>query len=393
MSCFVRKLSSIKKKHLPLAGGKAANLGEMIQGGLPVPEGFVILTRAYQVFIQENGLQEEIDRLRQDAASLQAEELERAAQRIRHRINQSTVPDRILCEIDRAYRELGAGVVAVRSSAIDEDLPGASFAGQYSTYLNVSGGEDLKAHVRRCWASLWNYRALSYRLRQGVDGEDPAHGIVVQRMINAEKSGILFTANPVNGRRDRMLLNASWGLGEAIVGGEVTPDEWLICRDSGRVLRETIAEKKLMTVQRVDGVGECPVPGEKQQASALSGGEISRLHQLGTEVQRLFGSPQDIEWVFCDSKLYLVQARPITSLYPLPRGTQQRDDLRVYVNFSLASQGMHEPLTPMGESIFLKTFVAPARLFNRHIVDERDLWWTKEICGGWRASEVACSST
>jgi len=381
MSCFVRKLSSIRKKHLPLAGGKAANLGEMMQQGLPVPEGFVILTRAYQIFIQENGLQEEIDRLPQDAASVEAQELEQAAERVRHRITQAVVPERILCEIHRAYRELGEGVVAVRSSAIDEDLPDASFAGQYSTYLNISGREDLKAHVRRCWASLWNYRALSYRLRQQADGEDPAHGIVVQQMISAEKSGILFTANPVNGRRDRMLLNASWGLGEAIVGGEVTPDEWLICHDSGRVLRETIAEKKLMTVRQLDGVGECPVPEEKQRTPTLSDGEISHLHEMGTKAQRHFGSPQDIEWAHSDGEFYVVQTRPITSLYPLPQGAKQGDDLRVYVNFSLVSQGMHEPLTPMGESIFLKTFVAPARLFDRRIVDERDLWWMESVGG------------
>ncbi len=381
MSSFVRNLSSIRRRHLALAGGKAVNLGEMMEAGLPVPDGFVILTSAYRTFIEENGLQEEIEGLLTDLSSLEARELERTAEHIRRRIVRAVTPDGIRREIDAAYGKLGEGAVAVRSSATAEDLPDTSFAGQYSSYLNISGREELVTHIRRCWASLWNYRALSYRLRRNAGGDDPAHGVVVQRMVDAGKSGVLFTANPVNGRRDQMLLDASWGLGELIVGGEVTPDEWVITHDTGRILRETIADKVRMTVQREGGVCERVVPGEWRSAPTLDDGELSRLHELGKEVQRHFGFPQDIEWAHSDGEFFLVQTRPITSLYPLPQGAEQWDDLRVYVNFSLVSQGMHEPLTPMGESIFLKTFVAPARLFDRRIVDERDLWWLKSVGG------------
>ncbi len=381
MSCFTRRLSSIRERHLALAGGKAVNLGEMMKAGLPVPEGFAILTSAYEIFIEENGLQEAIERLLADASLMDAQKLRLEAEIIRRSIIEGVTPEPIRREIDAAYAKLGEDFVAVRSSATAEDLPGTSFAGQYSSYLNISGRTKLQAHIRRCWASLWNYRALSYRLRQKAGEEDPAHGVVVQRMINAEKSGILFTANPVNGRRDRMLLNASWGLGEAIVGGEVTPDEWLLAHDSGGILRENIADKKLMTVRRENGVGERSVPEGKRGTPTLNEEEIRRLYELGTNVQRHFGSPQDIEWAHSDCKFYLVQTRPITSLYPLPQGAKQWDDLRVYVNFSLVSQGIHEPLTPMGQSIFLKTFVAPARLFDRRIADERDLWWQESVGG------------
>lgn len=161
----------------------------------------MILTSAYRTFIEENGLQEESEGLLTDLSSVEARELEGAAEHIRRRIVRAVTPDRIRHEIDASYEKLGEGIVAVRSSATAEDLPGASFAGQYSSYLNISGREELETHIRRCWASLWNYRALSYRLRRRV-GDEPAHAVVVQRMVDADKSGVLFTANPVNGRRD-----------------------------------------------------------------------------------------------------------------------------------------------------------------------------------------------
>ena len=378
---YYRMLDQVRAEELPEVGGKGANLGEMIAAGLPVPGGFVLLTGSYRDFVSFNGLDEKIERILGSAANGESQELEQASLEIQDLFEKGTMPAPIIEAIDRAYSLIGAAEVAVRSSATAEDLPGTSFAGQYSTYLNVRGSEELYLFIKKCWASLWNYRALSYRVRQGIGNTNLAHGVVVQAMINAEKSGILFTANPVNGRRDQMLLNASWGLGEAIVGGEVTPDQWIIDKNSSSLVEERPARKEIMTVRKEGGIEFVAVPEELQEVWSLNRDEVIELLELGHKVETYFGSPQDIEWAYLDGIFYLVQTRPITSLFPLPEKVEGWGGLRIHTNMNLLSQGMQEPFTPMGGHIFMKSVVAIVKNFNSSIRDEDDIWWLQSVGG------------
>ncbi len=380
---YTRMLDNITKEDFSDVGGKGANLGEMIAAGLPVPGGFVILTDSYRRFLEANNLTEKISALlgELDDEDAGPEVTEKVAEIIRDLFNAAVIPAEIIQAIDEAYQQIGEPAVAVRSSATAEDLPGTSFAGQYNTYLNVQGREELYIYIKECWASLWNYRALSYRVRQGIPNDGLAHGVVVQKMINSHISGILFTANPVNGRRDQMLLNASWGLGEAVVGGEVTPDQWIIEKSAGRIVEERISKKEVMTVRKKKGIEFVPVPDEKKEQVTLSEGEVKRLLDFGLNVERYFGSPQDIEWAFLDGEFYLVQTRPVTSLYPLPRKVEGRENLRIHVNMSMLSQGMQEPFTPMGEHVYVKSVLVPVQILEKRIKDEDDLWWYQSIGG------------
>lgn len=378
---YIRLLEETGRREFSRAGSKGANLGKMIRAGLPVPEGFVLLTSAYFRFVEANGLQEEIEKKLAEVDEEQLEAVKKISLNLQALFEESEIPRDLIDEIDYAYEAIGHSEVAVRSSATAEDLPGTSFAGQYSTFLNVKGKEELYQSVKKCWASLWNFRAITYRIKQNIPDKDLAHGVVVQKMIDAEKSGILFTANPVNGRRDQMLLNASWGLGEAIVGGEVTPDQWILDKNSQTVIEERIACKEVMTVLKGRGITLEKVPDNQQEQLTLDSEEVSRLQALGKQVEAYFGSPQDIEWSCKAGQVFLVQTRPITSLYPLPELVDKQKGIRIYVNFSLVSQGMQEPFTPMGESVFLKTFLAPAQITDRKIKDERDLWWCQSVGG------------
>ena len=380
---FIKSLKNIKKEDQWLAGGKGANLGEMINADLPVPGGFVLLTTAYKRFVQVNGLQKKIDSLIEkiDTADDHLVEGTEISDKIEALFEQNDIPEDILAEIESLYQYMGQPKVAIRSSATAEDLPGTSFAGQYETYLNVMGFEQLCKYIKKCWASLWNLRALSYRIKQKTGNIDLAHGVVVQELIDADKSGILFTANPVNGRRDQMLLNASWGLGEAVVGGEVTPDQWILDKHNHDIITEQIAKKEIMTIRQNQGIQHVEVPTEKQEKVSLAKKEVLQLLQLGSQVENYYEFPQDIEWAIKDGELFLLQTRPITSLYPVPEKVEGKEGLRVNINFSLLSQGIEEPLTPMGENLFIKMFLEPAKLFNKGIKDERDMWWIKGIGG------------
>ena len=378
---YTRMLDEITKADFLDVGGKGANLGEMINSGLPVPGGFVLLTASYRRFIQSNGLEQKINTLLQKVGENDLQSLEGAAAKIQALFEEAAIPGDILAGIESAYALIGRAEVAVRSSATAEDLPGTSFAGQYNTYLNVRGSEELYETIKKCWASLWNYRALSYRVKQNIGNSDLAHGVVVQKMVEAEKSGILFTANPVNGRRDQMLLNSSWGLGEAIVGGEVTPDQWIMDKEKNDILEERAAKKEVMTVRKDKGIEFVTVPSGKQEQVTLVRDEVLSLLELGHKVEQYFSSPQDIEWAYQDGKFYLVQTRPITSLYPLPEPVEGRGGLRVHVNMNVLSQGMQEPLTPMGYHVYMKNVVGPAKLFSKKIKDENDLWWCQSVGG------------
>ena len=362
-NAYIKMLQDITDLDLPRVGSKAANLGEMLKIGLPVPEGFVIVTGSYKKFVAENKINSEISNLLMELEQNNQVYLEQTAQKIKKLFEQAEIPPDLLMEIDSAYEKIGCPTVAVRSSATAEDLPQTSFAGQYDTYLNIEGKDQLHQSIKSCWASLWNMRALAYRMKQKADHRDLAHGVVIQKLIKAEKSGVLFTANPVNSRRDQMLLNSSWGLGEAIVGGIVTPDQWVLDKLNRTIIEEEIACKKVMTVKKEAGTANIDVPAGKREQATLNQDELFRLLELGEKAEKHFGSPQDIEWAFCDGTFYLVQSRPITSLFPMPEPKDHDQGLRVYVNFLMSNQAMPGPLTPLGEDAIRKAITGI--IFNR----------------------------
>ncbi|MEV4176459.1 PEP/pyruvate-binding domain-containing protein [Nonomuraea sp. NPDC049709] len=284
---------------LATAGGKGASLARLTRAGLPVPGGFHVTTEAYRAFVA--GFREEI--LRAAAADPGAIPALFAAH---------DMPGEIAAEILRAYEGLGDDVpVAVRSSATAEDLPGMSFAGQQDTYLNIRGDALLDA-VKRCWASLWNARAIAYRDQNGVPHEDVALAVVVQELVDADAAGVMFTADPVTGARDTTVINASWGLGEAVVGGQVTPDAIVVT--GGAVTESRTGDKKVMTVRTAAGTEERPVPEELRGAPVLDDAQALELAGLGARIQDLYGTPMDVEWTRRGGTFAIVQARPITGL-------------------------------------------------------------------------------
>jgi len=301
---------------LAVAGGKGASLARLANAGLPVPDGFHVTTAACRRFVSENDLQPGILAALEPVDISKPATLEAASQAIGEMFAEAQIPPDIAGAIAQAYASLSGQnpVVAVRSSATAEDLPEASFAGQQDTFLNIQGyGEVLEA-IKRCWASLWTARAISYRARQGIGAEGLSLAVVVQALVPAEAAGILFTANPVTGQRDQVVISAAWGLGEAVVGGLVMPDMLTVDKATGHVLEQKIADKQVMTV-RVDGGTETqPVTEALRGAPVLNDQQAAELTRLGVQIEELYQCPQDIEWAIADGKLYLLQSRPITTL-------------------------------------------------------------------------------
>ena len=311
---YIRKLQAIGQDDFALVGGKAANLGILMRADLPVPPGFVILTSTYSQFLIASGIQTTIVNQAKHINSREPDAIERSSRSIRQLIEQGAMPDEIACAICEAYTQMGEGAVAVRSSATTEDLPGASFAGQQESYLNIEGAEEVLMAVKRCWSSLWTARAIAYRAHQGIEAGGASMAVVVQRMIPAGVAGILFTANPVNGSQDEMMIEASWGLSEAIVGGWVTPDTIVVEKATGEIRQMQVGEKAIMTVPVAGGTNEVAVDSQKRARAALSNEQIGEIIRTGCRIESLFGRPQDIEWAMAGEQLYILQARPITTL-------------------------------------------------------------------------------
>jgi phosphohistidine swiveling domain-containing protein len=301
---FVAPLSRFGRDDLGLAGGKGANLGELVRAGMPVPDGFVVTTAGYEAAVGSLDLRVAVRLAAGGGASIRAD------------VESIAIPAEIRTEIVDAYARLGRVPVAVRSSATAEDLPGAAFAGQQDTFLNVIGEDALIEAVRRCWGSLWTDRAIEYRARLGIDSAEVSIAVVVQRMVDAEVAGVMFTADPVSGDRETVVVDASAGLGEAVVSGLVTPDHYLLDR-RGRV-RDYQPGQREVVIRGAEGGGVVQGPGRSQPSQRLSDEVLSELAQLGSLVAQHFGRPQDIEWAYAEGRLWLLQARPITALPPPP---------------------------------------------------------------------------
>ncbi len=344
----IRWLAELTAADLPLAGGKGANLGELVRAGFVVPDGFVITTAAYTDFVARHGL---ADSIRAAAAELvNASAAEPSAVRMGELFATGEVPADLAAEIIAAYELLGHDVpVAVRSSATAEDLAEASFAGQQDTYLNIIGTEALLASVRDCWASLWTDRAIRYRAEHGVDPEQVALAVVVQRLVPADAAGVMFTANPANGRTEETVITAAWGLGEAVVSGLVDTDTVVVDTANGRVRSRQVADKAIRVDPVGGGTAERPNPDDVRKAAVLDGADALRLAGIGSAITAHFGAPQDIEWVLAGGEFSIVQSRPITALPPRTGEVPQEwpvPEKGLYFRASITEQ-LPDPLTPL----------------------------------------------
>ncbi|MGB8382103.1 MAG: PEP/pyruvate-binding domain-containing protein, partial [Dermatophilaceae bacterium] len=348
---------------LDVGGGKGTNLGRLVRAGFPVPAGFVVSTAAYRATVAEHGLSEVIaeatGRLRPGSSDTADEEA--ASALIRTAFANLSVAHPIAAAIGTAYGSLGEGPVAVRSSATAEDLPELSFAGQQDTYLNIMGTEAVCRAVVDCWSSLWTTRAITYRKRAGIPNDVVALAVVVQRLVPADVSGVLFTANPLTGHRGQMTIDATVGLGEALVSGQVDPDHVVADGATGRVLSRTVGSKAVAT--RALDNGGVATTASASDTVTLSDPQVRELVEVGAGVARQFGAPQDIEWARHDGVLWLLQARPITSLYPLPKEAPADS---VWLSFG-SVQGMLAPMTPFGRDAVRCVLSGAATIFGRSV--------------------------
>ena len=346
---YVKRFDELGRAAIDLAGGKGANLGELTQARLPVPPGFVLTTAAYRLFVESNGLDEKLLDLATLSADASPARYDETAEQIRSLFEAGPVPDVVAREVAEASAALGEGPVAVRSSATAEDLEGASSAGQQDTYLNVRG-HQLIARIRDCWASLWTARALAYRARQGIDPATVSLAVVVQEMVDADAAGVMFTANPANGRGDETVIAAAWGLGESVVGGTVNTDDIVVRTIDGEVLSRSTAEKSVMTVYSADGTEERPVPADLRSRPVLDDAAAAALAGIGARIEQHYGAPQDIEWARAAGTFAIVQSRPITAL-PEPSADAPTewtvpDPTAFYARASIVEQ-LPDPLTPL----------------------------------------------
>lgn len=343
------------------AGGKGANLSKLLKAGFKVPGGFIITTEAYQKFIEANNLGKSIQQSIKKIKSQDSSALEDASREIRDWFSTGKVPTQIVDQVKEAYSNLDGVPVAVRSSATAEDLPELSFAGQQDTFLNVVGPEALLAAIVDCWSSLWTARAIGYRTRNDISHAEIALAVIVQEMVGSEVSGVLFTANPLTGSRNEAVVDATWGLGEALVAGHVEPDHYVFDLNQRKILNKSIGSKKVVMHGKAGG-GLRTEHIDASQRETLSDDKLIALIELGEQVADLYNFPQDIEWGFVDDELFLLQSRPITSLFPLPDG-MSASPLRVLFSFA-SVQGILEPFTPLGQDTIRLIFAGGASLFG-----------------------------
>ena len=317
---YVQKFEDLNKSDIAIAGGKGANLGELTQAGIPVPPGFVVTAETYQKFMEDTGINDKVLDILDKIDINDTKALQAAAEEIKTIIIATPIPDDMVMFIKEAYNQLCQRVgeddtdVAIRSSATAEDLPEASFAGQQDTFLHVSGDEEVIEYVRKCWASLFEARAIFYREENDFEHSKVLIAVVVQKMAIADKAGVMFTVNPSTGE-EIALIEGSWGLGEAVVSGDVTPDNYQVDKANNEVINVTISDKKVMYTNDESGTSiKVDVPEEKRMERVLSDEELIELTEMGKRVQAHYGEPMDTEWAFERDNLFLLQARPITTL-------------------------------------------------------------------------------
>ena len=347
---LVEFFEELGKEDVDVAGGKGANLGELTNAGINVPPGFVITSETYDKFIKETGIFDEIMSILDAIDVNDTKELQGASARIKEIIMKAYVPDDIRTTIIEAYNALCQRIgkenafVAIRSSATAEDLPEASFAGQQDTFLNIRGPEDVLIYVQKCWASLFESRAIFYREENNFDHSKVYIAVVVQEMVNAEKAGVMFTVHPSTGE-EQILLEAAWGLGEAVVSGTVTPDTYWVDKKTGKVFNCNISEKNTMFTKDPEAgkTVQLDVPEDLKNKRVLSDEEIAALTALGKRIQEHYDFPQDTDWAMENGKVFMLQSRPITTL-GMNNGTEAKEgseEERIIITKGLgASPGM-----------------------------------------------------
>ncbi len=318
---FIAWLDELSNKDVNIAGGKGASLGEMWNAGLPVPPAFVVTADAYRYFIKETGLINKIKEILKNLDINDTDKLNEASEKIRKLFEDVEMPDDLKLAIIEAYNKLSEicneedVTVAVRSSATAEDLPDASFAGQQDTYLNIKGAENVVKYVQKCFSSLFTPRAIFYREQKGFDHFKVALAVVVQKLVNSEKAGVMFTVNPISENYDELVIEAAWGLGEGVVSGSVSPDTYIVNKKTLEIVDKHIARKEIMFVK--DEKGETKivnVPEDMKEKQVLTDEEIKELAKIGINIENHYKKPMDVEWAYEKGKFYMVQARPITTL-------------------------------------------------------------------------------
>ncbi|MBU8591502.1 phosphoenolpyruvate synthase [Bacillus subtilis] len=359
MSSLVLGLLEIEKTQLSLVGGKGLHLGELSKiQGIQVPEGFCVTTVGYQKAIEQN---ETLQVLLDQLTMLKVEDRDQIgniSRKIRQIIMEVDIPSDVVKAVAQYLSQFGEEhAYAVRSSATAEDLPHASFAGQQDTYLNITGVDAILQHISKCWASLFTDRAVIYRMQNGFDHSQVYLSVIVQRMVFPQASGILFTADPITSNRKVLSIDAGFGLGEALVSGLVSADCYKV--QDGQIIDKRIATKKMAIYGRKEGGTETQqIDSDQQKAQTLTDEQILQLARIGRQIEAHFGQPQDIEWCLARDTFYIVQSRPITTLFPIPEASDQENHVYISVGHQ---QMMTDPIKPLGLSFFLLTTVAPMR--------------------------------
>jgi pyruvate,water dikinase len=322
--------NEVTKKDIPVVGGKGANLGEMTNAGIPVPPGFIVTAAAYYDFIEKAGLYDKIKSLLDPIDIRDSKQLQETAAKVQELITNASMPAETAKAIQEAYVKMGKGLVAVRSSATAEDLPEASFAGQQATFLNIEGEKDVVVAVQGCWASLFGARAIFYRQEQGFEHFKVGIAVPVQRMVQSEAAGVMFTVEPTTSDKGKLIIEAVLGLGEMIVSGDVTPDHYVVDKQSVKTVEKQIKKQEWKLVKKTGAHGKADnikidLTEEEQAKQKITDAEIIQLAKIGLTLEKHYDFPQDVEWATEKGKIYIVQTRPITTLKETAGATHDID--------------------------------------------------------------------
>lgn len=338
--------NEVTKEDIPLVGGKGANLGEMTHAQIPVPPGFIVTANTYFNFLQKTSLTVKIRKLLEYVDVDESKQLQEAAAQVRQLISEAELPPEIGQEIKQAYIKMGEGPVAVRSSATAEDLPDASFAGQQRTFLNIEGADEVVHAVQECWASLFEARAVFYRVQQGFDHFKVGIAVPVQKMVQSETSGVMFTLEPVTSDRSKIAIEAILGLGEMIVSGDVTPDHYLVSKNDLKIVEKQIKPQEWKMIRNSKGGSgddanvKVMLTPEEQAKQKISDEDIIALAKLGKHLEDHYQFPQDIEWAKENGEIYIVQTRPVTTIKEMATEAREEITAPVLLSGSPASPGI-----------------------------------------------------